>query len=117
MPFMAGYVTSKLATVQLNANIAAAYPSINAVNIHPGLIETEMLKEPFKRFNMDDPSLTGGTLAWLAADHERSRFLSGRTIHANWDVEGLVARRDEIVKENLLTIGLQGKFGKDQFES
>ncbi|OIW33937.1 NAD(P)-binding protein [Coniochaeta ligniaria NRRL 30616] len=116
LPFMSGYILSKLASQQLTANIAAGYPNITAINVHPGLYDTDILNEAFRRFNLDDPSLIGGTLVWLGADPERSKFLSGRTIVANWDVDGLVARKEEIVSKDLLVLDWKGTFGKEQFE-
>lgn len=116
LPYMSGYILSKLGSQQLTANIAAGYPNITAVNVHPGLYDTEILNEAFRRFNLDDPSLIGGTLVWLGADPERSKFLSGRTIVANWDVDGLVARKEEIVTKDLLVLDWKGTFGKEQFE-
>jgi NAD(P)-dependent dehydrogenase (short-subunit alcohol dehydrogenase family) len=117
LPFMSGYILSKLASQQLTANIAAGYPYITAVNVHPGLYDTDILNPAFRKFNLDDPSLIGGTLVWLGADAERSKFLSGRTIIANWDVDGLVARKEEIVGKDLLVLDWKGTFGKEQFEN
>lgn len=115
-PFMSGYGTSKLAAQQLNASVAAAYPNVTAVNVHPGLVDTRLLLDVFRHFNLDDPTLVGGTLVWLTVDPQRSKFLSGRMVSANWDVDGLLERKDEIQKDNLLVLDLKGKFGKEQFE-
>jgi NAD(P)-dependent dehydrogenase (short-subunit alcohol dehydrogenase family) len=117
IPHLSGYILSKLGSQQLTANIAAGYPNITAVNIAPGLYDTDMLTEAFRKFNLDDPSLIGGTLVWLGADAERSRFLSGRTTSANWDVDGLVARKEEIVSKDLIVLDWKGPFGKEQFEN
>lgn len=116
IPAMSGYIISKLASQQLTGNIAAQYSKITAINIHPGLYDTDMLDPSFRKFNLDDPSLIGGTLVWLAADAERSKFLSGRTISANWDVDGLVERKEEIASKDLLVLDWKGEFGKEQFE-
>ncbi|KAK3939948.1 NAD(P)-binding protein [Diplogelasinospora grovesii] len=115
LPMMTGYGISKLAAQQLIANIAAQNANITAVNVHPGLYDTDSLLDAFRVFNLDDPSLIGGTAVWLCANPERSKFLSGRVISANWDVNGLQERKEEIVKEDLLVIDLKGKFGKEQF--
>ncbi|KAB5570411.1 hypothetical protein GE09DRAFT_706997 [Coniochaeta sp. 2T2.1] len=117
LPYMSGYILSKLGSQQLTASIAAGYPNITAVNIHPGLYDTDILNPAFRKFNLDDPSLIGGTLVWLGADAERAKFLSGRTIDANWDVDGLVARKEEIVSKDLLVLDWKGPFGKEQFEN
>jgi NAD(P)-dependent dehydrogenase (short-subunit alcohol dehydrogenase family) len=114
-PYMlSGYNISKLGALQLGSWVAAVYPNITVINLHPGLVETDMHDPNFARFNKDTPELVGGTVVWLAS--EKAKFLTGRTICANWSVDDLVERKDEIVAGNLLTIGLTGKFGKDQFE-
>lgn len=60
--------------------------------------------------------LVGGLATWLAAweGYDRS-FLSGRAITANWDVEELVKRKDEILEKDLLKITLNAKLGHEQF--
>jgi len=114
LPFASGYLISKLASVQLTAHLAAAYPNLTAVAVHPGLVETDMMMEEFKRFNKDTPELSGSVLAWLAT--KKAHFLSGRFISVNWDVDDLVARKDEIVRDGLLQLKLNATLGKEQFE-
>ena len=71
------------------------------------------LNPAFRKFNLDDPSLVGGTLVWLAADAERSsKFLPGRTIVANSDSDGLVLRKGGTVSKALLVRDWKGTFGK-----
>jgi NAD(P)-dependent dehydrogenase (short-subunit alcohol dehydrogenase family) len=113
-PQISGYAISKLAALQLVANVATAYPNITAIALHPGLVKTDMFHPSFNRFNLDSPALVGGVTVWLAG--EKAKFLTGRTITSNWSVEDLVERKAEIEAGDLLKIGLQGKFGKDQFE-
>jgi hypothetical protein len=43
---------------------------------------------------------------WLAS--QESEFLKGRFVWANWNVEELMARADEIKEKDLLTITLNG---------
>ena len=43
-------------------------------------------------------------------------FLSGRFVSANWDVEDLVRRREEIVKRDLLKVGLNAELGAELFK-
>ncbi|KAK1749787.1 hypothetical protein QBC47DRAFT_395306 [Echria macrotheca] len=114
IPHMSGYGISKLAVMQLTAHLAATYPNITAVAVHPGLIETDMFDPVFKRFSLDTPELAGGTALWLASD--KARFLTGRTVAANWSVDDLEARKDEITAGKDLQVHLVGTFGKEQFE-
>jgi len=115
-PFMAGYSISKLAAWSLAANVAVAYPNVTSAVVHPGLVGTRLVQPAFRRFDLDSPELVGSVLVWIAADPERSHFLSGRMISANWDVEGLLARKEEILGSNKLQLELVGPFGKEQFE-
>jgi hypothetical protein len=50
--------------------------------------------------------LAGSFAVWAASPE--AAFLAGRTVWANWDVEELKARQEEIVKENLLVFTLGG---------
>jgi hypothetical protein len=45
-------------------------------------------------------------MVWLASPE--ARFLKGKYLWANWDVDELKERKDEIEKSSLLSIGLQG---------
>lgn len=66
--------------------------------------------EFFKHFARDTPQLAGAVVNWLAS--EDARFLTGRYITANWDVTEILARKDEIIEKNLLTVGLNGLTGQ-----
>lgn len=65
-------------------------------------------------FMKDTPQLVGGLAVWLASGDRK--FLSGRYITANWDVEELDRRQVEIKTEDKLTTVLKGEFGMQQFE-
>ncbi|KAL5085700.1 hypothetical protein Trisim1_010047 [Trichoderma cf. simile WF8] len=117
-PVSDAYSVSKLASQQWCTMLNAAYGgTLTVVSIHPGLVATDMMQPFFEKFNMDSPLLAGGLCTWVAADAERSAFLSGRVISANWDVEELVARKADIVAKNELTVDLVGTFGKEHFKS
>lgn len=111
---MSGYGISKLASQHLMTHIAAAYPNVTTVAVHPGLVETDMFHEAFRKFNLDSPALVGGLTVWLST--EKAKFLSGRAVVSNWSVDDLVERKDEIQAGKLLQIDLTGTFGKSQFE-
>lgn len=112
-PFLAGYGMSKLVVQQQVPAIAAVYPNITAVALHPGLQETDMLPQAMRRFDRDSPELAGGIAVWLS--HPHARFLSGRVVASEWDVDDLVARKEEIQASADLTIDLMGKFGAQHF--
>jgi len=55
----------------------------------------------------DDVELAGNFCVWACS--EAARFLKGRFVHVNWDVNELVAMREDIEdRETLLTLGLDG---------
>ncbi|KAH8900971.1 short-chain dehydrogenase/reductase-like protein [Thozetella sp. PMI_491] len=110
VPPMSGYFISKFTVDQLATYVAEEYPNVTAVALHPGLVLTDMLREPFRSlFNQDSPELVGGTTVWLC--QEKARFLSGRWVATNWNVDDVVAKKDEILRGNLLKLTLGGQFG------
>lgn len=56
--------------------------------------------------NFDLVSLPGSFNLWLASPE--ARFLKGKYLYANWDVEELKARAKEIESSEQLSIGLVG---------
>lgn len=115
-PGLSAYGISKLAVFELMTYVAAENPHVVAVALHPGVLDTEMTIDSFKRFALDTPALVGGVGVWLAAWEGGDRaFLSGRFVAANWDVEELVGRREEIVEKGLLKMDINAKLGAEQF--
>ncbi|KXH62075.1 hypothetical protein CSAL01_08210 [Colletotrichum salicis] len=115
VPTMSSYVIAKLATQQLNAHVAAEnMDNVTTVSVHPGMVHTDMTMDRFRPFAHDTTALVGGTVVWLCSD--KARFLSGRFVATNWDVEELVERKGEIEERRLLQIDLNGQFGAQQFE-
>ena len=57
--------------------------------------------------------LAAGAAVYLASP--QANFLSGRYMSANWDVDELEARKDEVVMKDLLKMDLKGEFGSDLF--
>ena len=113
-PGTSGYGISKLAMTHMAPFIAAEFPNVSAVAASPGVVMTDMTFDSFKHFAKDTPQLIGGFSVWLATD--KARFLSGRYVCANWSVDELVQRKDEIVNEGKLLTGLNTRLGKDQFD-
>ncbi|KAL4925254.1 SDR family NAD(P)-dependent oxidoreductase [Aspergillus undulatus] len=113
-PDLSSYSITKLAINKFTAWLNFEHPAITSVSLDPGVVETDMATsiwylEPFMK---DTPQLTGGTAVWLASGDKQ--FLSGRTISANWDMEELEAKKQEIVEGDLLTLCFRGSFGSRQ---
>ena len=58
--------------------------------------------------------MIGGLGVWLC--HKHADFLNGRTIGSHWSVDELVARKEEIMSRDLLTMDLSGNFDGKQFD-
>jgi NAD(P)-dependent dehydrogenase (short-subunit alcohol dehydrogenase family) len=112
-PGLSSYSLSKLVQIQLQRFVTAENPNITAVSLHPGIVMTRMTPPAFAPFAKDTFELVGGAAVWLAS--EQAGFMNGRYFSVNWSVDEILERRDEIVSQGLLQIGLQGKFGADQF--
>lgn len=110
-PGMSSYSPAKLALCKFTAYLAQENPEITTVSLDPGLVPTDMGHSvPYlAQFLHDTPELSGGTAVWLASGDKK--FLTGRYIAANWNVEELESRKEEIKDGNFLTFGLKGKFG------
>ena len=100
--------------MQLTGYVAAEQQNVTAVSLHPGIVPTHMNVESFRKFALDSPHLAGATAVWLCS--EQARWLTGRFVNTNWDMEDLLDRKDEVLKEDLLKIDLKGRFGKNQFD-
>jgi NAD(P)-dependent dehydrogenase (short-subunit alcohol dehydrogenase family) len=116
-PALSAYGMSKLGALELMTYVAAENPNVVAAALHPGVVDTEMTIEAFKVVALDTPELVGGVGTWLAGwEGEDRAFLSGRFISSNWDVEDLVGRKEEIIKDDLLKMTLNAKLGHEQFQ-
>ncbi|KAI9802500.1 MAG: hypothetical protein M1825_002885 [Sarcosagium campestre] len=109
IPKMGVYIASKSATLKLFATVQAEEPDISVINVHPGVIETDMGnkgKSQGAKFPIDDIQLPADFIVWSASPE--AAFLKGKDLWANWDVEELKARAQEIQDSSLLTVGLHG---------
>lgn len=113
-PNMSSYSVSKMSAVHLQSFVAVENPNVAAMSLDPCLADTDMLLDDFKSMQLIDFDLIGGAALWLTT--EGAKFMSGRLFNVTWDVEELIARRDEVVKENQLVFGFNGRLGKDQFQ-
>jgi NAD(P)-dependent dehydrogenase (short-subunit alcohol dehydrogenase family) len=116
MPALSAYGISKLAVFNLMTYVALEHPNVVAVALHPGIVVTEMTVESFRPFAHDTFELVGGTAVWLSSFEESRNWLSGRYVSANWNVDDLVSRKDEIVGKELLKMNIMGTLGVEQFK-
>ena len=86
---------------------------MRVVNVHPGQVtETEMAAKAKGTTtqdlgrHIDDAQLAGDFTVWLLS--EEARFLKGKFVWVNWDVEELKGRKEEIEGNSFLTLGLDG---------
>ncbi|TAQ88559.1 hypothetical protein B7494_g3086 [Chlorociboria aeruginascens] len=108
-PGYSSYATSKLAGIKLWEYLQAEHPDKHFVSVHPGVIKTAMeAKAAAAGYSMphDDIELPASFMVWVASPE--ARFLDGRTVWSNWDVEELKAKVSKIQEGNLLTSGLSG---------
>ncbi|KAI1476823.1 hypothetical protein K445DRAFT_312550 [Daldinia sp. EC12] len=108
-PTGSAYQTSKLAASRIAEYLAVEYKDKGLIcySIHPGGIKTELasnLPEEMQYVLVDELALPADTLAWLTAD--KRPWLSGRFISVKWDMRELEAKKDEIVKDDLLKFRL-----------
>ncbi|KAF2025742.1 oxidoreductase [Setomelanomma holmii] len=118
------YNVAKMATARFFQCVQFEHPDLSVYSIQPGAVNTDMSREagykPQKEgedfqwkgegssllSGYDDASLPASFIVWLASPE--ARFLKGKYLWANWDVDELKARKEEIENSTLLSIGLQG---------
>lgn len=106
---LSAYATSKLALIKVIEYLAVENPSLFAAALHPGIIETTMFKKTGAdpaSLPLDALELPGDFMVWLTS--KEASFLNGRYVWANWDVDELKAKAEEIQAGLLLTSGVYG---------
>ncbi|OAP62042.1 hypothetical protein AYL99_04245 [Fonsecaea erecta] len=102
-----GYCASKIAITKAMDVIQEEMPLVRIVNLHPGLIATAMsAKIGNTALSVDSVNLPAHFAIWLASPE--AEFLKGRLVWANWDVDEMKSRKDEIIEKDLLRIELTG---------
>jgi len=105
------HCVSKLAQLKLVENIHDRYKNrgVLAAVVHPGAVLSDMsmttTPDGVLQYGTDDSSLCGAFMMWLLRPRSVRRdlmWLGGRCLAANWDVDELLTRKDEIISRNLL---------------
>lgn len=125
-PGFAAYSVAKMATARFYRCVQFENPEISVFSIQPGAVDSDMNRQAGYKPEMagenfkwtaseeiqnllggfDDASLPAGFIVWLASPE--ARFLKGKYLWANWDVDELKAQAQTIESTNYLRIGLEG---------
>ncbi|VDB92025.1 unnamed protein product [Peniophora sp. CBMAI 1063] len=112
-PLLADMSLSKHTTNRFVEILALDYPELKMYSVHPGEIMTEGAEVVQTNLgikgqvNMPDTvELAAATYMWLTG--RNAEFLNGRYLQATWDLGEVLAKKDEIVKDNLLVTKLAG---------
>lgn len=108
------YAASKLGATKLWDYVQAENPEINVIHLSPGIIESDMQQKSFNSeggigkmgLPLDDISLPADFTVWLASPE--GTWLNNKFVWANWDVDEMKAKKEEITKSDLITVGLAG---------
>ncbi|GAD97724.1 short-chain dehydrogenases/reductase, putative [Paecilomyces variotii No. 5] len=102
------YCVSKMTQARIIECVAEQFKEegLFAVSIHPGAVESknalETAPKEFLKYLTDDPDLCGSFCVWLTRNPRHVKWLSGRLLSATWDPEELLAKKEDIVKGDLL---------------
>jgi len=104
---VSAYQISKLAILRLSEIIAAEYgdKGILCYAIHPGAIATDMaaqMPQDMMSILVDTPEVAAHTIVFYS--HVRRDWLAGRYLSAQWDVDELLAKKQEIIEGDKLKI-------------
>ncbi|KAM5375403.1 hypothetical protein ACJZ2D_005964 [Fusarium nematophilum] len=130
---VSAYAASKAAASKLLDYIALENPGLHVVNVHPGLVESDMSRKSGHGgldhgqslpiwflpilcqswtlystilITYATVDLPGHFCVWLHSPE--AEFLRGKFVWVNWDVDELKARREEIMSTDLLNTKLGG---------
>ncbi|KUJ20389.1 NAD(P)-binding protein [Mollisia scopiformis] len=112
MPFpISAYIASKAAAAKMMEYLSVELKEkgVRVLNVHPGMLDTVQgikaasagMVVPF-----DDAQLSADFMVWLASPE--AEFLHGKLVWANWDVDELKAKKEELLSGPALTLGLNG---------
>ncbi|KAJ5824904.1 Glucose/ribitol dehydrogenase [Penicillium robsamsonii] len=98
------YQNARFAICRITETLAREHKKegLIVLALHPGAIRTDMaekLQDIFPDIFVDVPELPADTIVWLGK--ERREWLNARMISANWDMEELEMKKDEIIERDL----------------
>lgn len=105
------YCVSKFAQMKLIEHIHEQYKDLGvlAISVHPGAVLSDMARETappgFLQYCTDSPNLCGAFMTWLLRPRGEDKdlmWLGGRHLVAKWDVGELLAKKEEIIRRDLL---------------
>ncbi|KAK5095425.1 hypothetical protein LTR70_003589 [Exophiala xenobiotica] len=107
----ASYCIAKMAVYRLWDTVQIANPNLSIFHTQPGVVLTEMNlsaggADSFKNIKTDDVSLPASFNLWLASPE--ARFLKGKFLWCNWDIDELKAQSQETEAGRKLNIDLVG---------
>ncbi|KAL9637138.1 MAG: hypothetical protein Q9164_002391 [Protoblastenia rupestris] len=111
IPTQSAYAVSKTAAMKFFDVLQAEHPGVRVVHVSPGnVVTSEMgakgLRSTGERFRPNDASLPADFIVWVSSSE--AGFLKGKLVWANWDVDELKERKEEIANGMALTVGLNG---------
>ncbi|USP77957.1 hypothetical protein yc1106_05231 [Curvularia clavata] len=107
----ASYCVAKMAVYRLWDTVLLAQPNLSVFHTQPGVVLTEMNLNvggaaSFKNIETDDVTLPASFNLWLSTPE--ARFLKGKFLWCNWDIEELRSRAEELKSGRLLNLDLNG---------
>lgn len=111
VPGGSGYEPTKLTVLKFNEYLMAEYGSqgLLVYAIAPGGVLTDMSSDAFPahlhHLLPDTPRLVADTLTFLTK--ERREWLASRYVDSKWDMEEFLAKKEAILKDDLLKVRLR----------
>ncbi|KIW42304.1 uncharacterized protein PV06_05866 [Exophiala oligosperma] len=118
VPKFAAYSVAKLAQYRLWDTVAFANPEMSVFHVQPGVVDTDMNKSAggVQATGIEDQvALPASFHVWLASPE--ARFLKGKFLWSNWDVDELKSREEQIATSTQFNIDLVGwPFGESAYK-
>lgn len=114
-PGAASYQTSKSHINRFCEFVHFEYQSkgVRVFTYHPGYVQTDLtratLPKAWEAYLVDPPELAAGLTLWLATQVEKTEFLRGRYVSANWDVDEILERKEDIISKGLFWTRIVGQ--------